>query len=144
MFVVRSMEHNLCPQRRTEDKKKQPPGHHSSFEESVESLLRLQGEQVQWFPATSTHDHWRKGRRKWGQVRRPDSCHMDSPFQGLPCFFRCGRKTQLCQELQGPSFYWGMDQHRGWPAAQRIRNDLLRLHRRGQSVIHQKHATLRI
>ena len=138
------MEHDVCPQRRTEDKKKPSPGHHSPFEERVEGLLRFQGEQVQGSGTTAPPDSRRKRGREWSQVRRPDSCNMDSLLSWLPDIFRCGRQIQLCQVLQGPSFTRGMDQHRGWPAAQRIRNDLLRLHRRGQSVLHQKHATLRI
>ena len=46
VIVVRSMEHSIFPQRGKPDNKRQPPGHHSPFEEAVEGLLRFQVEQV--------------------------------------------------------------------------------------------------
>ena len=144
MLVVRFMEDNIRSQRRTEDKKKQPPGQDSPVEEGVEDLLRFQGKQLQRSGASVAHDSRRKGSGKWGQVRRSDSCHLDSLFQRISHFFRCQRQIQLCQVLRWPSFQWGMDQHRGWPAARGICNDLLHLHRREESVLHQELKALRV
>ena len=127
MIVVRSMEHCIFPQRRRGDNKTQPPGHDSPFEEGVEGLLRFQGQQLHSFPTTAAPHSRRKGRRKWGQVRGPDSCHLDSLFKRLSCVFRCGRKTQLCQVLQASSFNRGVDDNRGWTRTCRFKDCLFNL-----------------
>ena len=138
------MEGGVFPQSRTQDKKKQSPGHHSPPEEGMEGLLWLQGQQLQ--RSTTSHAHDNGGKRRWkrGQIRRPDSCHLDSRVSRLPDIFCCWRESQLCQVLQSPSWKWRVDQHRGWPRACGVQNLLLHLHRRKEVDLHQKLKTNRV
>ena len=106
-FIVgRSMEHCVFPQRGTPDNKKPAFNQDSPFEEGMEALLRLQGEQLERIATDLAPDGGRKRSGKRGQLRRPDSCHLDAFFQRLPYILCCWRKIQLCQVLQGPTFIW--------------------------------------
>ena len=91
MIVCRSMEHCIFPQRRTPDNKREAFDHHSRFEEGVEGLLRFQSKQLCGDRTVVTYDYRRKGHRKWGQIRRPDPCHMDAPLSWISHIFRSGR-----------------------------------------------------
>ena len=142
-FIVgRSMEHCVFPQRGTPDNKKPAFNHDSPFEEGMEALLRLQGEQLERIATDLAPDGGRKRSGKWGQLRRPDSCHLDAFLQRLPRIVFCWRKIQLFQLLQDSTFGWGMDQHRGCSANGSIRNYLHHLHWRGTGLLHQKLKTL--
>ena len=138
------MEDGGLPQGRTQDKKKQALGHHSPPEEGMEGLLRLQGQQLQRSTTGLAHDSGGKRRWKRGSIRRPDSCHLDSPVSRLPDILCCWRESQLCQVLQGPSWNWRMDQHRGWSGACGFQNVLLHFHRGKENDLHQKLKTHRV
>ena len=134
----RSLEHGVLTRRRTQDNSRQALGHNSTFEEGMESLIRLQSERVLRSGPSPASYHRRKGGRKRSQVRRSDSCHLDPLDQRIPNLFSCRGKIQLFKVFQGPSSCRGMDQHPSRSRAPRITNDLLRLHRGEQSFLHQK------
>ena len=95
----RSLEHGVLTRRRTQDNSRQALGDYSTFEEGMESLIRLQSERVLRSGPSPTSYHRRKGRRKRSQVRRSDSCHLDPLHQRILDFFSCGREVQLLQVL---------------------------------------------
>ena len=138
MIAGRSLEHGLLARRRTQDRKRQPLSHNSTFEEGMESLIRLQSERVLRSGPSPTSYHRRKGRRKRSQVRRSDSCHLDPLDQRIPNLFSCRGKIQLLEVLQGLASCRRMDQHPSRSRASRITNDLLHLHRGEESFLHQK------
>ena len=95
----RSLEHGVLAQRRTQYSPRQALGHYSTFEEGMESLIRLQSERVLRSGPSPASYHRRKGGRKRSQVRRSDSCHLDPLDQRIPDFSGCGRVDQLFQVL---------------------------------------------
>ena len=134
----RSLEHGVLTRRRTQDNSRQALGHNSTFEEGMESLIRLQSERVLRSGPSPASYHRRKGGRKRSQVRRSDSCHLDPLNQRIPDLFSRGRKIQLLEVLQGSSSCGRMDQHPSRSRAPRITDDLLHLHWREDCILHQK------
>ena len=61
----RFLEHCLFPEGSYQNKKKRPFDHPFCFEEEVESVLRIQGNQVCWTATSVPHDDRREGCRSW-------------------------------------------------------------------------------
>ena len=134
----RSLEHGFLAGRRTQDNSRQALGDYSTFEEGMESLIRLQSERVLRSGPSPASYHRGKGGRKRSQVRRSDSCHLDPLDQRIPNLFSCRGKIQLFKVFQGPSSCRRMDQHPSRSRASRITDDLLHLHWGEESFLHQK------